>query len=123
MLNPSQLCIDVFTVLRKKNADIETELVDMIGYSDLDLIGTLVANKDKIVQSVYAKVQSYLKSPLTPPPRLLYSLMDQSKGLILLAWTESKNQDPLVHRLLLLQKKKKISKSKLERLLKSLKRQ
>ncbi|KAI9253156.1 Sec63 Brl domain-containing protein [Sporodiniella umbellata] len=50
--NPQFLCADIFTTLRSGQEDIETHLVDSLGYTALDFIQELLANRETIVHNI-----------------------------------------------------------------------
>ncbi|CAG8756356.1 16863_t:CDS:2, partial [Dentiscutata heterogama] len=52
-ITPIKLCTNIFTVLRSnKRDDIETELVDLLGYENLSFVTALVTNRNKIVENI-----------------------------------------------------------------------
>ncbi|CAG8668801.1 8138_t:CDS:10, partial [Racocetra persica] len=51
-ITPIKLCTNIFTVLRSKQDDIETELVDLLGYENLNFVTTLVTNRFEIVENI-----------------------------------------------------------------------
>ncbi|RIB18575.1 Sec63 Brl domain-containing protein [Gigaspora rosea] len=52
-ITPIKLCTNIFTVLRSnKKDDIETELVDLLGYENLNFVTALVTNRHKIVENI-----------------------------------------------------------------------
>ncbi|CAG8452307.1 15922_t:CDS:10, partial [Dentiscutata erythropus] len=52
-ITPIKLCTNIFTVLRSnKKDDIETELVDLLGYENLNFVTALVTNRNKIVENI-----------------------------------------------------------------------
>nr|KAJ3419799.1 activating signal cointegrator 1 complex subunit [Polyrhizophydium stewartii] len=55
-LSAEQLCTDIFSILRSKRGDddIQNALVDLIGYSDFDLVTTLLTNRQLIVDTIMA---------------------------------------------------------------------
>ncbi|KAJ3359519.1 hypothetical protein HDU91_004907, partial [Kappamyces sp. JEL0680] len=67
VLDPSQLCIDVFTILRKTAdpSEMQAKLVDLIGLDDLELLGDLVEQRDLIVKTIMAKAPYLPKRPET----------------------------------------------------------
>ncbi|RHZ82001.1 hypothetical protein Glove_115g19 [Diversispora epigaea] len=63
-LDPIKLCTDIFTILRsdkdgmkKKNEDdeIQTELVDLLGYENFEFVTTLVTKREIIVGNIQSK--------------------------------------------------------------------
>ncbi|KAJ3318630.1 activating signal cointegrator 1 complex subunit [Boothiomyces sp. JEL0866] len=53
LLEPEQLCTDVFSILRKPTSeDIQSSLVDLLGYTNLDFIGKLVEHRGAIVENI-----------------------------------------------------------------------
>lgn len=55
LLDATQLCVDIFTILRKTDADVETLLFDLLGYLDFEFISVLISKREEIVETVIAK--------------------------------------------------------------------
>ena len=55
LLDATQLCIDIFTILRKTDANVETLLFDLLGYIDFEFISLLISKREEIVETVVAK--------------------------------------------------------------------
>ncbi|KAK5666592.1 putative steryl acetyl hydrolase mug81 [Batrachochytrium dendrobatidis] len=53
-ISAEQLCTDIFSILRNKSNDdeIQAALVDLMGYSDIDFVSTLLTNRQMIVDSI-----------------------------------------------------------------------
>ncbi|KAH9245097.1 hypothetical protein BASA81_017433, partial [Batrachochytrium salamandrivorans] len=53
-MTSEKLCTDIFTILRNKSNDydIQTALVDLIGYSDIEFVSTLLTNRQTIVDTI-----------------------------------------------------------------------
>jgi hypothetical protein len=54
-LDATQLCIDIFTILRTSDADIETALFDLLGYGVFEWISLLIDKRQEIVDTVLSK--------------------------------------------------------------------
>ena len=50
-----ELCTQIFSILRM-NGSAEAELVDLLGFSSLDLISEIVIHKNEIVNNIYSAV-------------------------------------------------------------------
>ncbi|CAG8485235.1 8101_t:CDS:10 [Diversispora eburnea] len=70
-LDPIKLCTDIFTILRsdkdgmkKKNEDdeIQTELVDLLGYENFEFVTTLVTKRAIIVDNIQSQSEFLLES-------------------------------------------------------------
>ncbi|KAG9295645.1 hypothetical protein G9A89_002963 [Geosiphon pyriformis] len=66
-LTPDKLCTNIFTILRsdKEDEEIETSLVDLIGYGNVELVSTLLRNRKVIVENINNQSQ--------------YNLLDESQ--------------------------------------------
>lgn len=62
LLDATQLCIDIFTILRKTDADVETLLSDLLGYLDFEFISLLISKRSEIVETVIAKSDIFVTS-------------------------------------------------------------
>ncbi|KAI8894352.1 Sec63 Brl domain-containing protein [Globomyces pollinis-pini] len=51
ILSETSLCSDIADILYKPESDIESQLVDLIGYANLDLISNLISNRTDFVKN------------------------------------------------------------------------